>query len=308
LSPSDNSGSITNFPSGLSTQREGTIPVEQADLYFRELGHGQPILILHGGPDFDHTYFLPELDRLSDAFRLIYYDQRGRGKSAANVQPEDVTIKSEVDDLEAVRKYFQLESVPVLGHSWGGVLAMEYALRYPERVSELILMNTAPASAADYMFFRQDRIKRAASDIEKLKARATDTQYQEGDPDTVARYYRIHFNTTLRQPEHLEAVIQRLRASFTKDGILKARAIEDRLMDQTWLSTDYDLLPALKHLRVPTLVIHGSHDLFPVECAVHIAEAIPQARFVLLNECGHFSFLECPNEVRTAIVDFFYSE
>ena len=304
MSSSNNPESLANLTSSPPTPREGTIPVKHADLYFREIGQGQPILILHGGPDFDHTYFLPDLDRLSDKFRLIYYDQRGRGKSAGNVQPEDVTIQSEVDDLEAVRNYFQLESVPVLGHSWGGVLAMEYALRHPGRVPQLILMNTAPASAEDYLFFRQDRIKRAASDIEKLKARATDTQYQKGHPDTVARYYRIHFNTTLRQPEQLDAVIQRLRASFTKDGILKARAIEDRLMDQTWLSTDYDLLPVLKHLRVPTLVIHGSHDLFPVDCAVHIAEAIPQARFVLLKECGHFSFLECPNEVRNAILDF----
>src|SRR5258707_15714328 len=80
--------------------RESRIPVGKASLYCREIGRGQPIIVLHGGPDFDHGYLLPELDRLADAFRLIYYDQRGRGKSADHVQPEDVTLTSDVDDLD----------------------------------------------------------------------------------------------------------------------------------------------------------------------------------------------------------------
>src|SRR6266481_3536103 len=81
---------------------EARIPVGNADLYSREIGQGQPIIVLHGGPDFDHSYFLPEMDRLSDSFRLIYYDQRGRGKSADRVQPEDVTLASDIADLEEV--------------------------------------------------------------------------------------------------------------------------------------------------------------------------------------------------------------
>jgi proline iminopeptidase len=286
--------------------REGVIPVENARLYYREIGQGQPILVLHGGPDFDHTYFLPELDRLSDSFRLIYYDQRGRGKSAGNVQPEEVTILSDVEDLERLRKYFQLETVAVLGHSWGGLLAMEYTSRHPDRVSHLILMSTAPASHEDYMFLRQELTrKRTPAEIEKLKARASDTNYQVGDPDTEAAYYRIHFRPALRQPEQLDMVIERLRSSFTNEGILKAREIEDRLMDETWLSGEYDLLPRLKELCNPTLILHGDYDIVPVDCAAHIAQAIADARFVLLRECGHFSFMECPDDIRKAIADFF---
>src|SRR6266542_157387 len=154
------------FQSRQTAPREWYVPVDGAELFCREIGQGRPIIVIHGGPDFDHTYLLPEMDRLSDTFRLIYYDQRGRGKSADNVQPEDVTFQSEVEDLEGLRQYFQLESVAVLGHSWGGLLAMEYAIRHPDRVSRLILMNTAPASAEDHMLFRQDRRNRSAADIE----------------------------------------------------------------------------------------------------------------------------------------------
>ena len=291
-----------------STPCEGYTPVEHAELYTREIGQGQPILILHGGPDFDHTYFLPELDRLADAFRLIYYDQRGRGRSAKNVQPEDVTIESEVEDLERLREYFQLGSVALLGHSWGAVLAMEYATRHPQRVSHLVLMNTAPASQSDYMLLRQDRRARSPDDIAQLKAMAaSDAGYQEGDPEAVAAYYRIHFRAALQRPEHHEKIIQRLRASFTQEGIRKSRAIEERLMQETWRLNEYDLLPRLRQLHIPTLVIHGEHDFVPRECAAHVAEAITGARFTVLKDCGHFSYLECPDDVRKEIDEFFHS-
>ena len=149
--------------------REGYVPVEGASAVFRDIGQGPPIIVLHGGPSFDHNYLLPDMDRLVDAFRLIYYDQRGRGKSAENVQPAEVSLQSEMDDLEGVRAYFQLESVALLGHSWGGLLAMEYALRHPERVSHLILLNTAPASHDDCVLFERERDAAAPDDAETLR-------------------------------------------------------------------------------------------------------------------------------------------
>lgn len=96
------------------------MPADGHRLFCRDVGVGHPIVVLHGGPSFDHTYLLPELDRLADAFRLVYYDQRGRGRSAQGVRPEDVSLRSEIDDLDRVRSHFGLESVAVLGNSWGG--------------------------------------------------------------------------------------------------------------------------------------------------------------------------------------------
>jgi proline iminopeptidase len=278
-----------------------------ARLYYHTTGQGHPIVVLHGGPDFDHTYLLPDLDRLLfPSFHLIFYDQRGRGRSADNVQPEDVTIQSEVEDLERLRSHLNLDSFVLLGHSWGTLLALEYAIRHPHRVSHLILLNTAPVSHDDFLFLRQELPKkRAPGDIEMMQAIAATPGYKAGDPDTVARYYRIHYSPTIRQPELLDRLIAALRASFTPEGVLKARAIEDRLMEQIWFRSDYDLLPALQHLAIPTLVLHGDYDFIPSECAAHIAQSIPNARFVTLPNCGHFSYLEHPDEVRQAIVDFF---
>ena len=134
---------------------------------------------------------------------------------------------------------------------------------------------------------------------------SSNAKYKEGDPDTVAAYYRVHFKAALRQTEHLDQVITSLRASFTKNGILRAREIEKCLMNETWLSSEYTLLPQLERLSIPTLVIHGDDDFIPVECAARIAQAIPGARFVLLRDCGHFSYLERLDEVRKELADFF---
>jgi proline iminopeptidase len=284
--------------------REGMIPVRGAELYCREIGAGEPVIILHGGPDFSHTYLLPEMDMLAESLRLIYYDQRGRGRSAGNVQPEEVSMASEVEDLEAVREYFGRERTAVLGHSWGGVLAMEYAMRYPERVSRLILMNSGPVSQEDYLLLREDRQKKAAEDLEMLKVLKGTPGYEQGDLVTDAAYYRIHFRETVRRLEHLDRVIRSLRVDFTEEGILKARAIEKRLIEETWLAEGYDLLPELKQVNIPTLVMHGEHDLVPVLCAAHIALAIPGARLVLMRDAGHFAFIEKPEAVQKEIRNF----
>src|SRR5438552_2598126 len=93
---------------------ESRISVGKTSLYRREIGQGQPIIVLHGGPDFDQGYLLPDLDRLADFFRLIYYDQRGRGRSADQVLPEEVSLASEIDDLDIVRQHFDLASPALL--------------------------------------------------------------------------------------------------------------------------------------------------------------------------------------------------
>jgi proline iminopeptidase len=278
------------------------------ELYAREVGRGKPIIVLHGGPDFDHMYLLPELDRLSDSFHLIYYDQRGRGRSADRVRPEDVTLASDIADLEKVRQHFKLNSVVLLGHSWGTVLALEYALQYPQRVSRMILMNPAPASTEDYKQLRKEWLGKRADDMDRTKAISDSAAYKEGDPDAVTTYYRVHFKPALARPEDYEKVIARLRSSFTKEGILKARAIESRLMNDTWSSPDYDLLPKLKSLGIPTLVISGDHEFIPAATAEHITEAIPNARLVTLKDCGHFSYLECPVAVHEEVDAFFHGK
>jgi proline iminopeptidase len=284
------------------------IPVGQASLYSRVIGRGRPVIVLHGGSDFDHAYLLPELDQLADAHRLIYYDQRGRGRSAPNVRAEEVTLGSDVDDLDRVRQHFRLDAPVLLGHSWGSVLALEYALRHSTRVSHLVLMNPAPASASQMAVLRKSYLAQLGSDMDRQREITASKAYKEGDPDAVTARYRIHFRFALRRPADYEKLMARMSAGFHaqgKDGIVQARAIEHRLYRDTWQVRGYDLLPRLSSLRIPTLVIAGEHDFIPPEIATQLARAIPQAALVTVPDCGHFAYLECGAGVRRALNDFF---
>ncbi len=291
-----------------SSPTESRIPVGSASLYARAIGRGQPLLVLHGGPDFDHSYFLPDLDRLKDGYRLLHYDQRGRGRSAENVRPEDVNLASDIDDLDRVREHFRLDRAALLGHSWGAVLALEYALRHPTRVSHLILMNPAPLSASDVSILRKTYLETLGPDMDRQRAIVASADYQAGEPEAVAARYRIHFKHALRRPADYERLMATMRAGFIsqgKQGIVKARAVEDRLMRDTWQVAGYDLSPQLRGLRIPTLVIAADHDFIAPEIAERIAQAVPNAKRVTIKDCGHFAFLESPREVRRALDELF---
>jgi proline iminopeptidase len=207
-----------------------------------------------------------------------------------------------------VRQYFKLDSAALLGHSWGTVLALEYALRHPGRVSHLVLMNPAPASAGDLRVFRKAYLEQLGADVDRQREIAAGAAYKEADPDAVAARYRIHFKHALARPDDYEKLMATMKAAFArqgKAGIMKARAVEDRLMRDTWEMDGYDLLPKLRSLKMPTLIIAGDHDFIPVEIAAHIAQAMPNARLVTMRNCGHFAYLECAGEVGLAIDEFF---
>jgi proline iminopeptidase len=178
---------------------------------------------------------------------------------------------------------------------------MHYALQRSERVSQMVLMNTAPAAYEDTLLLRQERLGRMAAHAEKLNALRSSAEFAAGDPETVEEYYRIVYSTTIKRPEALA----RLNLKWTQEDILKGRAIEERFMQGLFWSEGFTILPQLRQIHNPTLVIHGDYDFVPVQCAAHIAEAIPEARLVLLRDCGHFAYIESPAEVHQAVDEFF---
>jgi len=272
-------------------------------LYTWSVGSGPTVVVVHGGPDFSHEYLRPGLDRLADSVRLVYYDQRGRGRSI-DVGGGEVTIESEVEDLDAVRESADADPVAVLGHSWGGLLALEYALAHPHEVSDLVLMNCAPVSSVGAMALRQELTRsKTADQIREMEQITASPGYRNGELEADAAYYRIHFGAAFHRRELLDDLIGRLRVSFTPEGIVRARRIEAALYDQTW-RRDFDLIPELSQLKVRTLLIRGDSDFIPMGISEEIVSAIPGAKLVVLPECGHFAYLDQPDEVHRRVIEF----
>ena len=124
-------------------------------IYYEALGHGQPLLILHGGPGASHDYFLPYLLPLARTNRVVFIDERGSGKSEKLEDPKGYTVENMVEDVEAVRQHLNLGKMNLLGHSYGGVLAEAYALKYQANLAHLILGSTFHSTKALNEVFRQ---------------------------------------------------------------------------------------------------------------------------------------------------------
>src|ERR671927_1770888 len=137
-------------------------------LFYAEVGQGRvPCLVMHGGLGFDHTCLHPWLDPLGDVMHLVYYDHRANGRSG-RPPLETITFEQLCSDADALREHLGFEEVAVLGYSFGGCIALEYALRYPERISHLILLDTAPT--LDYGEEIEANARRKGATQEQLEA------------------------------------------------------------------------------------------------------------------------------------------
>ena len=215
-------------------------------------------------------------------------------------------MATEVDDLDRASRRIRIDrsSRALVGRIAGdGVRGPSSRTRVAPCLDE-----QRAASHADAVTLRAELMRRKSpAQRARMDELRSDPRFQAGDVDTEAEYYRIHFGTTLRNPDHLDAVIGRLRKAFTEDGIVVARAIEDRLYEDTWTREKYDLIPALRRLDIPTLIIWGDDEFVPKDVIDHIADAISGSHLVVLPNCGHFAYLEQPDETRRVISEFMNS-
>jgi proline iminopeptidase len=267
------------------------VETNHAKLFCQVMGRGVPIIVLHGGAGLSQDYLLPQMSKLAEDHLVIFYDQRGGGRSEDGNGSAYLRLDVFVEDLEAIRKEFGLKKVCILAHSWGGFLGMQYAISHPESVDKLILMNSMPASSEDFALFVKEFCRRTApfqKELEKLK---NSHEFAVGDPHTVESYLKILFRTYCRNAQkadelHLRASPQANR-NWVKTG---------EIFEQTLCSNPFDLRNDLKKLSCRTLIIHGDQDVVPVSTAENIHKNIPNSQLVVMKDCGHFPYVEKPEE------------
>jgi proline iminopeptidase len=272
--------------------REVRVTVRGVELFTRRMGEGPPAMVLHGGPGAHHDYLLPAFDALAEGRELLYYDQRGGGRSPV---ARDVPVgwTEHVADLEGLRIEWGLERLTLVGYSWGGLLALLYALEHPGRVERLALVSPAPTWRA------------ARDQFEQVFARRNvDPAFQE------ARRVLRESGLRERDPAAFQQRIFELSvAAYFYDP---ARAMEltpfrvtGRTQQEVWQSLgDYDLRPRLPLLRpVPSLIVHGEEDPIPIHAAGTAAELIG-AEFHPVARCGHVPYVEAFEEFRSTVGSF----
>jgi proline iminopeptidase len=273
-----------------------TFSVRDTSLFVQVMGQGYPLLLMHGGPGLDHTSLLPLLP-LSDQCSLIFYDHRCNGRSdSADVS--SMTWENLTADAEALRCKLGFDKWIVLGHSFGGMVALEYALRYPSSLSQLILMDTC-------------------GDTGWVQQNAPEILAKRGYSAAAVQAARRFYNGQVTPDEYFPTVIKFASAYFYRNFFLElAHEVfsagphpkmrpESFIFGHNQLLPGWNLMDRLGEITVPTLVLAGRHDfLFPPEHQAMLAERLPDARLELIERAGHNPQMERTNQVVKIVGDF----
>jgi proline iminopeptidase len=249
------------------------------------------IIVLHGGPGFDHAYFKPFLSALADTAQIVYLDQRGQGRSGRPAV-ETCTIEQMADDAVALCQALGIARPYILGHSFGGFVALTAALRHPDAIGGLILASTAAASeqTADATLLAQWHGAEASA----IAARMFGGDFSEATMmEFIGRVFPTYFHDPAASGAMLEAVG---RSPF--DPMVPSYHYAHN-------SGRYDVRARLGEIRVPTLVLVGDSDwVCPAYASETIAAGIPGAELVTIPQAGHFTFGEQSDLFASAVRRF----
>jgi proline iminopeptidase len=289
--------------------REGFITApDSVRLFYKVVGSGAETLVaVHGGPGNSLTSILPDLEPLSKNRTVIYYDQRGGGRSDLVKDEEKLSIRKHIEDLETVRQFFKLDKMALLGNSWGGLLIAYYAVAHPNRVERLILHSSAPPTKvllSDMDDELQRRLKRLYTDeqLKRLSAVANMQNWLKSpDPRAVCReMWQTLFPVYVAKVNN-DNLIKGDVCSGPEDTVRRQRMV----MGQIWRSLgDYNLLPSLSVVKAPVLVIHGVADPIPVASSEAWTRTLPNARLLIINGAGHMPQFEQPEVFFKAVETF----
>ena len=267
-------------------------------LYWARYGpeDAKTILVLHGGPGASHDYLLPQMLELTDRYQLLFYDQRGGGRSRTD-DPTPITWRMLVNDLTKLIEEFWLEPLSILGYSWGGLLALLYSLdaaydrkiRHPRR---LLLIDPAPVSRQLRDRFEAEFAERQRSPtIQALRDELTASGLRERDPDAYRqRAFELSVAGYFADPRRAEN--------------LTPFRVMGKVQQSVWESLAfYDLVPDLDTVRCPGIIVHGRQDPIPLESSQRAADQLGHKLFVL-DDCGHVPYVEQPEALFGAIERF----
>lgn len=306
-------------PAPLSTShvyqtQEGFVDANGVMIYYMIVGHGQPLLVVHGGPGASHDYFLPYLLPLARHNRLVFIDERGSGRSQKLEDAAGYTVENMVEDVEAVRQALGLGKMSLLGHSYGGVLAQAYALKYQRNLSHLILGSTfCSTKALNEVFVRmkQNMSPELRQRIDGFEAQGLfghGKDYQKGrypDAYMIAAWGEGYFPYLYQN--HPDSNYDPIQAGNTSWDLYREMWGNhgEFVIDGNLKSVEYtDQLPTIK---VPTLIIVGDHDESDPSMSKVMNEKITGSKLVILPKSGHMTFVDQNGMFISAVDDFLHA-
>jgi proline iminopeptidase len=269
------------------------IPRDGFDLYYRSLGTGEPVLILSGGPGDDCDYMLPIASDIAKYAHAILLEQRGTGRSLLpQVDKSTMNLALSLEDFEALRVHLKVQRWTVVGHSAGGILAMDYAAAYPDRVDKIVLLDSAPV-AFQYLAAFEDNI------LDRLSMEDRDqlaTLEKTDSPQSRAAIAKLEASGLFFDRNIGEQLAAELSGAWHADV--------GHLLGPEITAPGYDLRPRLKNFNHPVLVLNGRQDPMDPRMAYETSAAFSHSTLLFVDRAGHFPWFDQPKEFDKDLGDF----
>ena len=272
---------------------------DSARLFYRVIGRGADTLIaIHGGPGVDLESIANDFAPLGERHVVIFYDQRGAGRSELPKDTTRLAVRRQIADLDEVRRHFKLQRVTLVAHSYGPLLAASYALEHPQAVTRMVLFGPVPPRRGNFW-------QRFGTNMNKLldstaRARLGDANRRLGDPNADTRkacadYWAVAMRPRLAEPDRTLPLVRSDLCASDPAGIRYGLTITNRVVMASY--GDWDLRERLRTLAVPTLVVHGEQEAIPMDLIEEWVTSLPHARLFRVPRAAHFTYAERPEIV-----------
>jgi proline iminopeptidase len=282
--------------------REGYILTsDSARIFYKIAGRSGPgvdtLIAIHGGPGLDlESIYNDFAAGLGDKHVVIFYDQRGGGKSELPVDTTRLVAARQVQDLDEVRRHFGLEQVTLVAHSYGPLLAASYAIAHPAAVKKMVFFGPVPPRRGDF-FTRYGRNINARLDSAQRASMARSSRAMTSPtstPDQVRQacrdYWALGMRPRLAEPDKGLKLVKSDLCATDPTGIRYGNRLANRVIMASY--GDWDLRPALATLDVPLLVVHGEQETIPMDLVEEWTTSMPHARLMKVPNAAHFTYAE----------------
>ncbi len=281
----------------LSAQVQGRVERGDVIIHYQVFGEGFPIALLSGGPGASSNALLPIARRLENEYRVVLIEQRGTGRSRLTVlDSTTITLANYVEDVDAVRRDLGIDQWVLLGHSWGGGLAMAVTATHPHHSARMVLIGSIGLDLEfrDYAF---DNLRYSAAERAALEF-WNDPERRAANPERAAyEYYRALLPARLYRASDLFLILEDLVVEPNFQTIAD-------LMNEDLVRIEYDLAPRLAFYEGPVLVLQGRQGFLGGRTTQKIVETIPNAEIDYIEESGHFPFVEQPEAFFSSLTSF----
>ena len=289
------------------TQGKGTFQVNGLELWYRVAGNGPVLIVQPPGWGIGAEVYEQTFKPLEREFTVIYYDTRGSGRSQAPTNDEDYNVGLFVNDLEALRVHLGLDSFALVGHSHGGLIALNYALQYPQYLSHLLPLEAQLVGSVKYGREAQQEEQRAFSELVKDPTFAEAMQFFQSAGGFGALFQ-------LQLDSEFSAFLARIMPLYLKNSkyapALQEYVMTHRLPLKALKATaasdgHFPVVSRLNTINIPTLILNGRYDIFcSAAQAQMMHECVNGSKLVIFENSGHFPWVEEPDLFFSTVINF----